>query len=223
MTHAVLTHGRDPLVPEQFEDAEQQRESATLGMWTFLATEVLFFGGVFLGYTFYRLRWPEDFRHGSLDLKWYFGAINTGVLLGSSFTMALAVHAASHGERSRLVRYLLLTIGLAVVFLLIKASEYTIEYREHLVPGLNFAMEHDGHRRPPREYLFMSFYFVMTGIHATHMIIGIGVMAVLVVLARRGWFSREYHNPVEMAGLYWHFVDIVWVFLFPMLYLLRHP
>jgi cytochrome c oxidase subunit 3 len=209
-----------PLVAEQFADADQQHEAATLGMWTFLATEVLFFGVLFVSYTVCRLRWPGAFRVGSLDLRWYLGAINTAVLLGSSFMMALAVRAAALGDNRRIIRAMLCTIALAVVFLIIKASEYSIEYREHLVPWLNFSTR--GTERPPQEELFMTFYFIMTAIHATHMIVGICVMLVLIWMTRRGRFSPAWHTPIEMTGLYWHFVDIVWVFLFPALYLLRN-
>jgi cytochrome c oxidase subunit III len=215
MTEASSAH-----VAEQFADADQQHESATLGMWTFLATEVLFFGVLFVSYTICRLRWPEAFRAGSLDLKWYLGAINTAVLLGSSFMMALAVRAAALGDNRAIVRALLCTIGLAVLFLGIKGTEYYIEYREQLIPWLDFSTR--GQERQPQEELFMTFYFTMTAIHATHMLIGIGIMLVLIWMTRRGKFSKAWHTPIEMTGLYWHFVDIVWVFLFPALYLLRN-
>jgi cytochrome c oxidase subunit 3 len=237
-------------VAHQFEDADQQREVATLGMWVFLATEVLFFGAIFVAYGVYRLRWPEAFRQGSIDLKWYLGGINTAVLLGSSFFMAMAVHASQHGNTRSLIRNLWLTIALGALFLGIKATEYYLEYEEGLVPGQTLfhqtppagyqvsafarafekfeawikpvtAASNEMEIRPRQERLFMTFYFIMTGIHATHMIVGLGVMLTLVVLAKRGKFSAAYHNPVEVAGLYWHFVDTVWVFLFPILYLLR--
>jgi cytochrome c oxidase subunit 3 len=209
------------IVAEQFADAEQQNESATLGMWTFLATEVLFFGALFVSYTICRIRWPHAFRAGSLDLRWYFGAINTAVLLLSSFAMAMAVRFAAMGASRNIIRALLGTIALAVLFLGIKGLEYSIEWREQLVPSLNYSSH--GGARPPQEELFMSFYFTMTAIHALHMVIGIGVMLVLIWMTRRGKFSADWHSPVEMTGLYWHFVDIVWVFLFPILYLLRNP
>ncbi len=239
------------IVAHQFEDADQQREVSTLGMWTFLATEVLFFGAVLVAYTVYRHRYPEEFRRGSLDLKWYFGCFNTAVLLVSSFFMAMAVHAAQLGHHKKLVRNLWLTIILGAMFLGVKAVEYYTEYKEGLVPTASLwerippAEEHENafirgqthferaitpgsasmeekQPRPEQEKMFMSFYFILTGIHALHMIIGIGIMLTLLFLTHRGWFSREYHNPVEMSGLYWHFVDIVWVFLFPILYLLRN-
>jgi cytochrome c oxidase subunit 3 len=239
------------LVAHQFEDVAQQREASTLGMWAFLSTEILFFGAIFVAYGVYRLRWPEQYRQGSLELKWYLGAINTAVLLISSFFMAMGVHAAATGQIKSLVRNLLWTIVLGTLFLVIKGTEYYLEYEDGLVPGVAFKMEKppesaesgfarafesfehwispvaknrgETHRRSPQEEQFMMFYFIMTGIHATHMVIGIALLSWLVWMARRGKFSAEYHNPVEITGLYWHFVDTVWVFLFPILYLLRNP
>jgi cytochrome c oxidase subunit 3 len=224
----VLEH--DPYPAEQYDDPAQQREAATLGTWTFLATEVLFFGALFVGFYAMRLRWPHDFADAARDLKWYLGALNTGVLLGSSYAMALAVRAASEGDQRRLVRRLLVTIALGLVFVGVKFTEYAIEYHDHLVPGLNFSPvspdeaglpPDQRHPRAPHAPLFMTFYFVMTGFHALHMTIGIGVLSVVTFFARRGKYSAAYHNPVEMVGLYWHFVDTVWVFVFPTLYLLR--
>ena len=217
-------------VAQQFEDMEQQTHSATLGMWAFLATEVLFFGVLFTAYTVCRTRWQAQFLEGSRDLKLWLGGVNTAVLLTSSLFMALAVRAAAAGNNRRLIANLLITAVLGVAFLGFKATEYTIEAHEHLVPGINFTTvppdeadkpPAEQHQRPEQEKLFMIFYFIMTGFHALHMIVGISVMAVLIVLAYRRHFSAEYHSPVEVAGLYWHFVDIVWVFLYPALYLLR--
>lgn len=210
--HRALAH--------HFDTPEQQYESARLGMWAFLATEVMFFGGLFLGYTVYRAAYPEAFSEASHHLPRMIGAINTGVLLGSSLAMALAVHAAQVGKRKHLIGFLLLTMLLGSVFLGIKAYEYYDKYEQHLMPlaGLPFTWEGDN---PGRAQMFYNFYFAMTGFHALHMILGISVLAVLVVLAWRDWFSPEYFTPVEMTGLYWHFVDIVWVFLYPLLYLIH--
>jgi cytochrome c oxidase subunit 3 len=217
----VIEH--DAFPAEQFHDTEQQYEAATLGMWTFLATEVLFFGALFLSFFVYRVRWTDAFAHGARELKWYLGCLNTAILLGSGFAMALAVHAAREGENKKLIHRLLLTIALGVVFLGIKFTEYGIEYHEHLIPQLNYSeVSPKGEPRPEHDRLFMTFYFVMTGFHALHMIAGLTVLSTLSFFAWRGKFSAAYHNPVEMAGLYWHFVDMVWVFLFPTLYLLRH-
>ena len=209
---AVLAH--------QFNDLTQQYEASNLGMWVFLLTEIMFFGGLFAGYTVYRVYYPEAFAEGSHHLDILLGGINTAVLIGSSLTMALAVHAAQTGQRWPLVGFLLLTMLLGLVFLGIKSVEYGHKFAEHLVPGPRFAAEgpHAG-----QVQLFFGFYFGMTGMHAIHMIIGIGLLTVLAVRAALQRFSPLYHTPVELVGLYWHFVDIVWIFLFPLLYLLgRH-
>ena len=209
-------------VAHHFDDAEQQFEAANLGMWLFLATEVLFFGGLFAGYAQYRYWYPEAFTAGSHHLDLVLGTINTAVLLSSSLTMALAVHSSQTSQRRAAVRFLLGTIGLGTVFLGIKAFEYYHKFVEHLVPGRWFDLgEHaskavsEGHVE-----LFFSYYFAMTGLHALHMVIGVVLLGILTVAAYRGRFSAEYYTPVEMTGLYWHFVDIVWVFLFPLLYLI---
>jgi cytochrome c oxidase subunit 3 len=213
-------------VAHQFEDAHQQKATATLGMWVFLATEVMFFGGLITGFVIYRFLSPEIFARGSHKLNVLLGTINTWVLLTSSLTMALAVHAGQTGSRKEQVRYLLATILLGSVFLGIKGVEYHEEYENHRVPGLNFRSEvlpqtPETLEIPDRRFeLFFVFYFFMTGLHALHMVIGIGVLAVLVVMAHRGRFTPEYNTPLELSGLYWHFIDIVWVFLFPLLYLI---
>ena len=223
MNHGGTVFEHDTLPAEQFVAVEQQRETASLGMWTFLATEVLFFGVLFTGFFVYRTRWPEAFREGAHELKWWLGAINTAVLLGSSYCMALAVHAASDADERRIVRWLWLTIALGVLFLLIKGTEYSIEWHDHLIPYWHWSdVSPDGRERADQLPLFMTFYFVMTMLHAIHMVIGVGVLGTVLVMAKRRAFTREYHHPVEVVGLYWHFVDTVWVFLFPTLYLLRH-
>lgn len=212
-----------------FETPTQQHESASLGMWTFLATEVMFFGGLFTGFVVYRFTTPEAFRIASGHLNVLLGSVNTAVLLTSSLTVALAVHAGQTGDRRAQVRYLLLTILLGIAFLGVKGVEYSEEFRAQLVPGAHF--KNDALHAPPgtsdeelqRAQMFFVFYFFMTGLHALHMIIGIGVFAVIALMARRGRFTPEYYTPLELSGLYWHFVDIVWVFLFPLLYLIdRH-
>jgi cytochrome c oxidase subunit 3 len=221
----------DSFPSEQFEDGLQQRESASLGMWTFLATEVLFFGVLFTSFFVYRVRWPEEFREGAHELKWWLGTINTAVLLGSSFCMAMAVHASTEADDRKIVRFLWFTIVLGILFIAIKGTEYAIEWHDGLVPYYHWSVippselnlpAAQQHPRPPQVELFMSFYFIMTLLHATHMVVGLCVLGVFVWLARRRHFTREYHHPVEVVGLYWHFVDTVWVFLFPVLYLLRH-
>jgi cytochrome c oxidase subunit 3 len=208
------------MVAHQFEGMRQQEESATLGMWVFLATEIMFFGGLILGYTVYRLKYAEAFAAGSHHLKMALGALNTAVLLTSSLTVALAVHAAHRGRRRALLTFLLLTVVLGLAFLGIKATEYYLEYAEGLIPGRGFS--YAGPAPPAEVQLFFVFYFAMTGLHATHMIVGLAVMLVMAVLTWRGRFSGAYYSPVEVSGLYWHFVDIVWIFLFPLLYLIGH-
>lgn len=205
-----------------FDDVEQQFEAARIGMWLFLVTEVLFFGGMVAGYLVYRVYFGSAFAEGSRHLDLWLGTFNTAILLCSSLTMALAVHAAQLGHSQRIVRFLVFTILLACVFLGVKAIEYRHKFHDNLVPGPHFHLEHvyDETVSPEHVQLFFSFYFAMTGMHALHMVIGVGVMAVLAWAAARGSFSPQYYTPVEMTGLYWHFVDIVWVFLFPMLYLI---
>jgi cytochrome c oxidase subunit III len=211
---------RPVALAHQFDDLEQQEEVAALGMWVFLATEVLFFGGLFATYLVYRHWYPEAFTAGSRGLLVWAGTTNTAVLITSSLTMALAVQAARMGQRRALMIFLVLTMALGCVFLGIKAFEYYTEYTEHHVPGPGFQFEAEQLRHAQ---IFFSLYFVMTGLHAAHMIIGIGVMAVMLWWSYRGIITEAYSNPIEVSGLYWHFVDIVWIFLFPLLYLVgRH-
>jgi len=208
-----------------FQTLEQQQQTATLGMWAFLVQEVMFFGGLFTGFIVYRFTDPRAFAYASRQLDILLGSINTFVLLTSSLTMALAVRAGQAGDRKGQLRFLLLTMLLATVFLSIKGTEYYEEYRKSLVPGTWFrpdalALPVDTPRILVKQAeLFFVFYFFMTGLHAFHMVIGVAVMAVLVVLARRGRFTADYFTPLELTGLYWHFVDMVWVFLFALIYL----
>jgi cytochrome c oxidase subunit 3 len=211
-------HALAPHQQHQFESVEQQADTSRLGMWAFLVTEVLFFGGLFAAYTVYRIQFPQAFTEASHHLDYIIGAFNTAVLISSSMTMALAVHAAQIGNRHRLVIFLALTILLGSVFLGVKVFEYHEKFVHHLVPGPHFHFE-GAHTRGAQ--LFFGLYFAMTGMHAVHMIIGIGMLSTLLVMSARGRFSPEYNTPVELAGLYWHFVDIVWIYLFPLLYLIR--
>lgn len=207
--HSGLAH--------QFDDLAQQHEAGNLGMWAFLGTEIMFFGGLFAGYTIYRALYFTAFTAGSRLLDVRLGAVNTAVLIGSSLTMALAVRSAQLGRRKAIVGFLLLTILLGGVFLGVKAYEYNHKFENHLMPGIDF--QYAGERAAQVE-LFLCFYFFMTGLHALHMVVGIGLLTVLAIMAGRGKFSAEYFSPVEVSGLYWHFVDIVWIFLFPLLYLI---
>ena len=202
----------------QFEDLEQQQEVASLGMWIFLATEVMFFGGVFASYAIYRNLYLPGFEAGSRHLNVTIGAANTVVLICSSLTMALAVRAAQLGRRKSLMAFLTSTMVLGFVFIFIKlALEWRHDYLEGFAPGLNFT--YTGPHTKSLE-MFFCFYFIMTGVHALHMVIGEGVLATLLVLAWKGHFGPDRYNAVETSGLYWHFVDIVWIFLFPLLYLI---
>lgn len=200
----------------QFVDLDQQHDAATLGMWVFLVTEIMFFGGLFAGYAVYRSIYPAAFGQGSRLCDVTLGSLNTAVLISSSLTMALAVRAAQLGRRARLIAFLAATVLLGSLFLGIKFLEYSHKFHEHLVPGAAF--EYSG-PNSQQVQLFLCFYFGMTGLHAVHMVIGVGVLLVMIVLAWRGYITPLRYNPVEVAGLYWHFVDIVWIFLFPLLYL----
>jgi cytochrome c oxidase subunit 3 len=217
---------RHELLEEQFRDLEQQHGSASLGMWVFLATEVMFFGALFTGVAAYYTQYPEAFEKASVKLNWIIGGINTVVLLVSSLFMVLAVHYAKLGQRQRVVLCLSLTALLGCGFLVLKGWEYYTDYRDNLIPGWRFdeaewvSGEGLAAEQVPHVKLFLLFYWIMTGIHGLHVSIGIVVVAVMVVLVRRGHFSPEYYSPIDVTGLYWHFVDTVWIFLLPMLYLL---
>lgn len=235
------THGH-PALQHHFENMEQQREAGTLGMWVFLVTEIMFFGGMFLAYTLYRSQHPEAFASASNHLDITLGAVNTGVLILSSFTMAMAVWCTQVGKQKPQVLCLVLTLLLGLTFLGIKAVEYRDKYEDRLIPGSlipgrSFAPrvaeegepfdKHALHLLPGASVrqveLFYWIYFAMTGMHALHMIIGVGLLSILIYFSVKGRYDPEYHSPVEISGLYWHFVDIVWIFLFPLLYLLgRH-
>jgi cytochrome c oxidase subunit III len=244
-----------PRLAHHFESYHQQRESASLGMWIFLVTEIMFFGGLFTAYIVYRAKYPDAFIAGSHHLDVTLGTINTAVLIGSSLTMAMAVRSAQLGRNTAIVGFLIATIVLGSAFLGIKATEYHHKWVEHLIPGDQFHLEvahpptHNG--KPisaeiptgvveesradvplptpgPKDIqvhaqLFFFLYFGMTGLHALHMIIGVGLLAWLIRPSWQGKFDDKNHNYVEGIGLYWHFVDIVWIFLFPLLYLVgRH-
>ena len=239
-TTAPEAHGHRAL-QHHFENMEQQREAGTIGMWVFLVTEIMFFGGMFLAYTLYRSYYPASFASASNHLDITLGAVNTAVLIFSSFTMAMAVYFTQVGKQRPQVICLVLTLILGLTFLGIKGVEYKSKWDDHLIPGRLFAgnpfnptvAEH-GDEDPHKLHLlegatvkqvemFYWIYFAMTGMHALHMIIGAGLLTFLLIFSLKGRFDPEYHSPVEVIGLYWHFVDIVWIFLFPLLYLLgRH-
>jgi cytochrome c oxidase subunit 3 len=232
-----------PALQHQFQTLSQQKEAATLGMWAFLLTEILFFGGLFTAYLVYRTWYHDAFVAASQSITLSWGLLNTVVLIGSSLTMALAVRSAQLSRRQATVNWLIATIFLGMVFLGVKVIEYADKFEHHHVPGPDYVWAAEGHETAAagshepsgagaeqaspdaanfqlHTQIFFSLYFTMTGLHALHMIIGVGLMSVITRMAWKGRFSREYYTPVEMSGLYWHFVDIVWIFLFPLLYLI---
>ena len=250
--HADAHH--HPALQHHFDTMAQQKEAAVIGMWVFLLTEILFFGGLFVAYMIYRIWYFDAFAEASRRLSLFWGGLNTAVLIGSSLTMALAVRAAQTNNRKWTVNWLVLTMLLGCVFLGVKVIEYQDKFANYEVPGANYnwlyheqhastptnpqvdssslsAGAEEGHRQlrlTPEQLqnttqLYFSLYFTMTGLHALHMIIGVGLMMVITWMAWKGKFDAQYYTPVEMSGLYWHFVDIVWIFLFPLLYLVeRH-
>jgi cytochrome c oxidase subunit 3 len=234
--HVVLPQHR-----HHFETEEQQREAGTFGMWLFLLTEIMFFGGLFFAYLLYRNWYNPAFVAASNQLSIPLGTVNTAVLITSGFFMALAVWAAEMKKKSFLVITLLLTTIFGLVFLGVKYFEYKEKWEKHHIPGASFNISE--FVNPPvnpktgklteeplapdmaqKTQVFFSLYFAMTGMHALHMIIGIGLLIWLIPRAQRGDFTEGYVAPIENFALYWHFVDIVWIFLFPLLYLInRHP
>jgi cytochrome c oxidase subunit 3 len=217
MQHATIEHD-GPEVSEHFDDAAQQHDSALLGMWAFLATEVLFFGGLFAAYTIYRHLHFDGFAAASKKLNVPLGAINTAVLLTSSLTMALAVRGAQLRKKSTVVWMLAVTAILGAAFIAIKGVEWTHDYHEGLIPGRHFEWEGD-YRNDAQ--MFFLIYFMMTGLHGIHMIIGIGLVSLYVFWSARSKQVGRLETQVEVLGLYWHFVDLMWVFLYPLLYLIK--
>jgi cytochrome c oxidase subunit 3 len=215
-TNVEHVHGRE--LRHHFETPDQQVDTSTIGMWTFLVTEIMFFSGMFFAYGLYRSLYHDAFASTSKHMDVVVGAINTAVLICSSFTMVMAVRASKLDMRKMLVLYLILTMILGFVFLGVKAYEYHHKWVEHLVPGFNFHYEEPQFQHQAQILFFL--YFMMTGMHAMHMVVGEGMLAVLAWMAWRGRFTAKWNTPVDMIGLYWHFVDIVWIFLFPLLYLI---
>ncbi len=213
-----------------FANMDQQRDAASFGMWLFLGTEVMFFGGMFCAYLIYRYWYYNEFAIGSRSISIWLGTINTAVLICSSLTVALGVRAAQMGRRKLLVILLLLTMVFGLAFLGIKGVEWYQKYEEHHVPGSSFNVDDliqkypSVHIDPAHSQIYFSLYFALTGLHALHMVIGLGIFTVLTFYAWKGKYTPEYHTPIEIGGLYWHFVDIIWIYLFPLLYLIdRKP
>jgi len=216
-----VEHAETLALREQFDTEEQQVDASTLGMWVFLITEVMFFGGMFCAYTIYRSTYPNVFGLASTSLDIVIGAFNTCVLLISSFTMVMAVRAGQLGRRKPIILWLIPTMLLGLTFIGIKGIEWHAKYVEHHIPGLNFHLE--GTSLQGQAQLFFSLYFAMTGLHALHMVVGVGILTFILWQTIKGVYSAEYFTPIDIAGLYWHFVDIIWIFLFPLLYLIdRH-
>lgn len=205
-----------PELREQFANPEQQRETATFGMWLFIVSEMMLFGGLFMAFTVYRMYYPHAFDQGSAGMEILLGSINTAILICSSFTMALAVHSAQEGNTKLVNVFLLLTMAIGLIFLAIKFTEYYKHYLDHKVPAIWFD---NAGASGGRIELFFIFYFVMTGLHALHMFVGLGIVGFTVARNMAGEISASYSSPVEIAGLYWHFIDIIWVFLYAIFYL----
>ena len=242
-----VEHEARPELRHHFADVEQQRNAASLGMWWFLGTEIMFFGGMFCAYLIYRRWYFEEFAAASRSLSLGIGTFNTTVLICSSLTVAMSVRAAQLGNRKLQVKMLLLTLVFGLAFLGIKTKEWGDKYREHHIPTFEFSardlihenqqlfgldkLQNDPVKLREREAeiqqhskIFFSLYFALTGMHAIHMLVGVGIFIVITWMAHKGRFTPEYHTPLEIAGLYWHFVDIVWIYLFPLLYLIdRRP
>jgi cytochrome c oxidase subunit 3 len=231
----AAVHSRDglhnPALLHHFADEEQQRDASSLGMWIFLGTEVMFFGGLFCAYLIYRRWYFGDFAAASKSINAALGATNTAVLICSSLTVVLAIWAAQTARRGLMIGMLILTMLFGLTFLGIKGIEYKDKFEEHHVPGPTFNFDREPipgnngqYANPQHAQIFFALYFIMTGLHALHMVVGLGIFTWLLWKAWKGAFTPRYHTPLEIGGLYWHFVDIVWIYLFPLLYLIdRHP
>lgn len=200
---------------------EQQFDTSKIGMWLFLATEVLLFGGLFVGFGLMQARYPREFVEAHEHLTRWQGALNTVVLLISSFTMVLAVKAAKTGEKNKQVLFLTLTIICAVIFLVVKYFEYAHKWEEGWLPGRFYTYRGDSIPGSHGYATFFAFYFMMTGLHGIHILAGIVALSWLLMRARRGEFTKAYYTPVDLVGLYWHLVDMIWIYLFPLYYLIK--
>jgi cytochrome c oxidase subunit 3 len=207
----------DSRLQHHFATFEQQFDAAKIGMWLFLATEVLLFGGLFVGFAMQQAAHPQAFFEAHHHLDKTLGALNTLVLLFSSFTMVMAVHSAATNKQKQLVRYLLITLACAGVFLVVKFFEYNHKFHEGLLPGAFYSHKGD---TVPNQFIFFSFYFMMTGLHGLHVIGGMIAITWTLLKARKGVFNSTYYAPVDLVGLYWHLVDLIWIYLFPLLYLI---
>jgi cytochrome c oxidase subunit 3 len=214
-------HGEDPHHQHHFTTMEQQFDTAKLGVWLFIATEILLFGGLFVGFGMMQTRYPQEFVEAHEHLKRWQGALNTVVLLVSSFTMVLAVQSAKDNKKGKTVGFLALTIVCACIFLVVKYFEYAHKFEEGWLPGKYYHAVGDAIPGSHGYATFFSFYFMMTGLHGIHIVVGIGVLSWILMRAKRGEFSKAYYTPVELVGLYWHVVDMIWIYLFPLYYLIQ--
>lgn len=210
-------HGHVPFLQHHFSEMNQQAEASKIGMWLFLVTEILLFGGLFVGYGIMHMRHPEAFREAHHHLDRVMGALNTIVLLISSFTMVMAVWAASMSKKKLLIWMLVLTLICAGIFLVVKYFEYSHKFHDGLLPGKFYTHQGD---TVPGQFLFFSFYFMMTGLHGLHVLLGMVAIGWVLVRAIKGHFSSAYYGPVDLVGLYWHLVDMIWIYVFPLMYLL---
>jgi cytochrome c oxidase subunit III len=210
-------HVHVPFLQHHFSEMNQQAEASKIGMWLFLVTEILLFGGLFVGYGIMHMRHPEAFREAHHHLDRVMGALNTVVLLISSFTMVMAVWAASMSKKKLLIWMLVLTLICAGIFLVVKYFEYSHKFHDGLLPGKFYTHQGD---TVPGQFLFFSFYFMMTGLHGLHVLLGMVAIAWVLIRAIKGHFSSAYYGPVDLVGLYWHLVDMIWIYVFPLMYLL---
>ncbi len=219
--HALTGPEADPHFQHHFTTMEQQQDTTKLGMWLFLATEILLFGGLFVGFGLMQQRYPREFVEAHEHLTRWQGALNTIVLLFSSFTMVMAVDSAKNNKRSKTVGYLAVTIVCACVFLVVKYFEYAHKFEEGWLPGKFYHGEHDAIPGSHGYATFFAFYFMMTGLHGIHILAGIGLLSWILFRARKGEFNSVYYTPVDLVGLYWHIVDVIWIYLFPLFYLIQ--
>lgn len=221
-SHDDHAHGHHPFHQHHFATMEQQFDASKIGMWLFLATEILLFGGLFVGFGIMQARHTEAFIAGHRHLDWQMGALNTCFLLISSFTMVMAVWAASNNKNGNkqkiLITNLLLTLGFAAGFMVVKYFEYSHKFHDGLLPGKFF--HYTGTDLVPNMFVYFSFYFMMTGLHGFHVLGGMGAITYLIIRSIKGDYNSEYFTPVDLIGLYWHLVDLIWIYLFPLLYLI---
>jgi cytochrome c oxidase subunit 3 len=217
MSDATATRAAPSFLAHHFESLEKQQHAARLGMWLFLATEVLLFAALFTGYAVYRYLFTPEFQAASRGLATWIGLVNTIVLVTSSFTVAMGFDGSARGNGKRTMLLFLVSVALACVFLAFKYVEYSHHFHAGELPGKYYTSTHI---QGPGAPIFYTLYFLITGLHAIHVVIGMTVLAIIGVKAGRGAYTREYHVPVELAGLYWHLVDLIWIFVFPLIYLI---